>query len=346
MILPGVGLGLLVVGVVGFCVLAGSLDAVNRPAAMLAGSVCRTSGSLPGISDAAAANARTVAATALNRGGRRAALIALLTGLSESGLRVLANPKDPASALYPHQGVGYDHDSLGIFQQRPSWGSAAQRMDPVVSTNLFLDRLLSLPGWRSLAPWQAAQDVQVSAFADGSNYRQQLGRAAVLLRDITRDAASADCGGAGVGTPPAGPRDAYGLPVDYRLPAGTSAGAAQAVSFALAQLGKPYVWGAEGPGAYDCSGLMHAAWSSAGVALSRTTYTQVHDGRQATPASMSPGDLVFIPGSDGTLASPGHVGMFIGSGLVVEAPQTGELVKVVSFDSFVSGGLSEIRHIG
>ena len=159
-------------GLVGFCVLAGSLDTVNRPAAMLAGSVCRTSGSLPGLSDAAAANARTVAATALNRGGRRAALIALMTGLTESGLRVLANPNDPAGSLYPHQGVGYDHDSLGIFQQRPSWGSAAQRMDPVVSTNLFLDRLLSMPGWRSLAPWQAAQAVQASAFADGSNYRQ------------------------------------------------------------------------------------------------------------------------------------------------------------------------------
>ena len=91
---------------------------------------------------------------------------------------------------------------------------------------------------------------------------------------------------------------------------------------------------------------MQAAWSSAGVALGRTTYTQVYDGRQATPASMSPGDLVFVPGSEGTPASPGHVGMFIGSGLVVEAPQTGEVVKVVSFDSFVSGGLSEIRHIG
>ena len=268
-----------------------------------------------------------------------------MAGLTESDLRVLANPNEPAGSLYPHHGVGYDHDSLGIFQQRPSWGSAAQRMDPVVSTNLFLDRLLSLPSWRSLAPWQAAQDVQVSAFADGSNYREQLSRAAALLRDITQNAASAGCGGAGVGKPPAGPRGANGLPVNYRLRASTSPRAAQAVSFALAQLGKPYVWGAEGPGAYDCSGLMQAAWSSAGVALSRTTYTQVHDGRNVAPASVSPGDLVFVPGSEGTLASPGHVGMFIGSGLVVEAPQTGEAVKVVSFDSFVSAGLSEIRHI-
>src|SRR5690348_12862951 len=116
MIVPCFGLGFLLAGLVCFCVLVGSFDAVNRPAAMLAGSVCRTSGSLPGLSDAAATNARTVAATALNRGGRRAALIALMTGLTESGLRVLTNPNDPAGSLYPHQGVGYDHDSLGIFQ--------------------------------------------------------------------------------------------------------------------------------------------------------------------------------------------------------------------------------------
>ena len=62
------------------------------------------------------------------------------------------------------QGVGYDHDSLGIFQQRPSWGTAAQRMDPVASTNLFLDALLRLPGWDTIDPWVAAQRVQRSAF--------------------------------------------------------------------------------------------------------------------------------------------------------------------------------------
>jgi cell wall-associated NlpC family hydrolase len=339
--------GVLLVGLVGFCVVVGSLGTLNGPSGLLAGSVCRTSGSLPGLGDAAAANARTVAATALERGGRHAALIALMTGLTESGLRVLANPNDPTGNRYPHQGVGYDHDSLGIFQQRPSWGTAAQRMDPVVSTNLFLDRLLAvLPGWRSLAPWHAAQAVQASAFADGSNYRANLGRATALLSDITQSAAQVDCDGSGVGSPPEGPRGPHGLPVDYRLPATRSPRAATAVSFALGQLGKPYVWGAEGPAAYDCSGLMQAAWRSAGVPLTRTTYTQIHDGHETTPSMISPGDLVFIPGSGGTLASPGHVGMFIGRGLVVEAPKTGDVVKVVSFDSFVSGGLSQIRHIG
>ena len=338
--------GSALVTVVGLCVVAGSLGTVNGPSGMLAGSVCATSGPLPGLSKPAAANARTVTATALARGGRQAALIALMTGLTESGMRVLTNPNDPAGNLYPSQGVGYDHDSLGIFQQRPSWGSAAQRMDPIVSTGLFLDRLLALPDWRVVSPWRAAQAVQVSAFADGGNYRANLDRAEALLRDITDTASPADCGGAGVGDPPSGPRGPHGLPVDFRLPAVTSRTAAAAVHFALGQLGAPYAWGAEGPNAYGCSGLMQAAWNAAGVPLTRTTSTQVHDGRPTTPANLSPGDLVFIPGYDGTLAAPGHVGMFIGHGLVVEAPKTGDVVKVVSYASFVSDGLAQIRHIG
>jgi cell wall-associated NlpC family hydrolase len=91
---------------------------------------------------------------------------------------------------------------------------------------------------------------------------------------------------------------------------------------------------------------MQAAWSTAGIQLTRTTYTQVDDGRSTTEANLSPGDLVFTPGSMGTLASPRHVGMFIGHGLVVQAPATGDVVKVVTYESFVSDGLSEIRHIG
>lgn len=117
------------------------------------------------------------------------------------------------------------------------------------------------------------------------------------------------------------------------------------MSFALAQLGDPYLWGADGPNAYDCSGLMQAAWHAAGVQLSRTTYTQVHDGFATTEDRLSPGDLVFIAGSMGTLASPRHVGMFIGRGLVVHSPRTGEVVRVVSYDSFTADGLSELRHL-
>ena len=103
-VLSVAAVSLAVVALVGLCVVAGSLGATNSGAGMVAGSICTTSGPLPGLSDAAAANARTVAATALARGGRRAALIALMTGLTESDLRVLTNPNDPAGKLFPKHG--------------------------------------------------------------------------------------------------------------------------------------------------------------------------------------------------------------------------------------------------
>lgn len=332
-------------GLTGICVMAGGIGPADASTGLLSGSVCATSGPVAGLSDVAAANARVVTATAASRGGSRAALIALMTGLTESGLRILSNPNDPSGNRYVNQGVGHDRDSLGIFQQRPSWGPAAERMDPVASTNLFLTRLLSLPDWQSLPPWEAAQRVQASAFANGSNYRAQLDRASRTLAVVSADAATLNCGGSGIGRPPPGPLGAHGLPLGYAIPAGASVPARAAVTFALAQRGKPYVFGAAGPTSYDCSGLMQASWASAGVALSRTTSTQRYDGSPTTASRLVPGDLVLTPGADGTPASPGHVGMFLGAGLVVEAPQPGDVVKVVTYASFTAHGVSVLRHI-
>jgi cell wall-associated NlpC family hydrolase len=324
--------------------LAGVGDATAQ-SGLISGSVCATSGPIAGIPDVAAANGRVVAAVAVARGGDQAAVIALITGLAESGLRVLSNPHDPAGAAFPSQGVGSDHASLGIFQQQPWWGTAAARMEPVASTNIFLDHLLAIPNWQAAPPWLAAQQVQASAFADGSNYHAQMDLAVSILNAVKADPATLKCGASGIGQPPSGPAGRLGLPGGYTVPAGTSAAAAAAVTSALSELGKPYVFGASGPAAYDCSGLMVAAWADGGHALSRTTYTQIYDGTPTAQAQLSPGDLVLTPGSDGTLASPGHVGMFIGRGLVVEAPHTGDVVKVVTYTSLASAGVSALRHI-
>lgn len=96
------------------------------------------------------------------------------------------------------------------------------------------------------------------------------------------------------------------------------------IKYALAQVGKPYVWGATGPNGFDCSGLIVAAFESAGKSISRTTYTQVHQGKAVSPnvASLQPGDLVF--------PDAGHVQLYIGGGKVVEAPRTGLNVRVKS----------------
>ena len=101
------------------------------------------------------------------------------------------------------------------------------------------------------------------------------------------------------------------------------------MNFALAQLGKPYQWGATGPGAYDCSGLMVASWRAAGITLPRTAATQSGFGTPITdPGQLQPGDLIFIPGADGTPAAPGHVGMYVGNGQLINAPDQGQPVQL------------------
>jgi peptidoglycan DL-endopeptidase CwlO len=343
----GVGAAALT-GLTALLLLLAGVDDATAQEGLISGSVCATTGPIAGIPDVAAANGRVVAAVAVARGGDQAALIALITGLAESGLRVLTNPHDPAGNAFPSQGAGSDHASLGIFQQQPWWGTTAERMEPVASTNIFLDHLLAIPNWQTAPPWQAAQQVQASAFSGGSNYHAQMGQATTILNAVKTDSATLKCGGSGIGQPPSGPAGSagqYGLPAGYTLPAGTSPAAAGAVTSALSELGKPYVFGASGPAAFDCSGLMVAAWADGGHALSRTTYSQIHDGTPTTAAQLAPGDLVLTPGSDGTLAAPGHVGMFIGQGLVVEAPHTGDVVNVVTYTSLAGAGVSALRHI-
>ena len=111
-------------------------------------------------------------------------------------------------------------------------------------------------------------------------------------------------------------------------PAGqTSQTAAQAIAFAEAQLGKPYRWGAAGPDAYDCSGLVYAAYRSAGITIGRTTYQWRQDGPAVPIAQLQPGDLLFYAGSDGTATDPGHVVMYLGGGQVIQAPQSGQPVQ-------------------
>jgi peptidoglycan DL-endopeptidase CwlO len=317
--------------------------------------VCRTTGPIAGLSSAQATNARTIAAVADPRGGRQAALVAITVGLSESGLLVLGNPN--AGVPDVGEGVGSDHDSVGLFQQRSGWGSVAERMDPVSSTNLFLDRLQSHDGWDTVAPWVAAQDVQRSAFDGhpsaanhgssvyGGNYLVQVARAESILQVIEASSTNG-CGDLAPGPGPnAGAAGAYGLPATYAIPAAASARARIAVTYALAQRGKPYLWGGTGPDRFDCSGLTLQAWGLAGRPIGRTTYDQLRDGTGTTVAQLQPGDLILIPGSGGTLASPGHVGMYVGAGLVVHAPRTGDVVRVTTLVAFTAGGISGLRHI-
>jgi cell wall-associated NlpC family hydrolase len=109
-----------------------------------------------------------------------------------------------------------------------------------------------------------------------------------------------------------------------------SAAAAAAVRFALAQIGTPYLWGGEGPGGFDCSGLVQAAYQAAGVALPRVAQQQYDTGPRLQPGeALQPGDLVFF-GADARHVT--HVGIVVGAGVMVDAPHTGATVRRESFN--------------
>jgi cell wall-associated NlpC family hydrolase len=109
-----------------------------------------------------------------------------------------------------------------------------------------------------------------------------------------------------------------------------AARAARAVAFARSQLGKPYVWGAAGPSAYDCSGLVMAAYRRAGVWLPRVSREQWNAGPHVGLGGLAPGDLVFFAYNVGSPSTIHHVGMYVGGGAMVEAPYSGARVRIAS----------------
>ncbi|WP_235994478.1 C40 family peptidase [Nonomuraea montanisoli] len=117
-----------------------------------------------------------------------------------------------------------------------------------------------------------------------------------------------------------------------------SGNAAAVLRFAYAQVGKPYVFGGTGPGGWDCSGLTQAAWRAAGVSLPRTTWQQWAWGasRKVSLDALQPGDLIFSNGL-------GHVSIYAGNGQIVHAPQTGDVVKVVTLSSYGGSIVGAVR---
>lgn len=112
---------------------------------------------------------------------------------------------------------------------------------------------------------------------------------------------------------------------DYPAP---SAGAATAIAAAKRQLGKPYVFGTNGPDTFDCSGLTQWAWAKAGVSMSHYTVSQFNEFPHVPLNALQPGDLVFFK------IDLGHMGMYLGGGLVIHAPQTGDVVKISPISNF------------
>jgi cell wall-associated NlpC family hydrolase len=287
----------------------------HHVAAILAGK--KTSKRVPGLAEPEQQipNAAIIVATGIAlHVPARGQVVALATALQES--RLINRPSG-------------DRDSLGLFQQRPSqgWGTAQQILDPTYASTRFYQALLTVNGWQQLTVAQAAQAVQHSN--DPTAYGKWQALATALRAAIAPTVDAASCaGGGGFGPIPPGT-----VPKDYTVPASAPAKVQVAIRWALGQLGTPYQWGgsctdAHGPdpmGRCDCSSLMQMSYRAAGVNLSRTTYTQVKEGKAVPVSELRPGDLVFTePGPNG----PGHVGMYIGSGLIINAPHTGAVVDI------------------
>ncbi|MEP7025278.1 MAG: C40 family peptidase, partial [Actinomycetota bacterium] len=152
-----------------------------------------------------------------------------------------------------------------------------------------------------------------------ASQKKALGKLVARQQALLAQLTPAQQAAAGPGGPAAGGGTTYTGP--------TSTQAEKAVAFAYAQIGKPYVWGATGPGSYDCSGLMMAAWASAGVSIPRDTYGEWAGLPHLPVSQIQPGDLVMYD-------AEGHVAMYVGGGYLIDAPHSGAFVEKVSFSGW------------
>ncbi|WP_168222513.1 MULTISPECIES: hypothetical protein [unclassified Micromonospora] len=139
-----------------------------------------------GLTPVQMANAQVIVEVGVELGvPRRGLVVAVATAMQESDLHNLASDVLPESYDHPHQGSGSDHDSVGLFQQRPSsgWGTVAQLMRPAYAARAFYSALAEIPGWRQLSITAAAQAVQISAYPGA--YARHEDRATTVVDALT-----------------------------------------------------------------------------------------------------------------------------------------------------------------
>ncbi|MDO5745239.1 MAG: NlpC/P60 family protein, partial [Micrococcaceae bacterium] len=240
--------------------------------------------------------------------------IAIMVALQESGLKMLANPAVPESLGMPHDGLGYDHDSLGSAQQRPSagWGSTQELMTAAYNAQAFFGGprgpnhgappgLLDITGWESMGLGQAAQAVQVSAFPE--RYDRWAPAASAILASVNGTGTPQTCLQAPPSEDPSAPP----------LPANQSATRQAILRYAQEGVDGSYVWGGTAFKAWDCSGYVQWIYTQVGIALPRTEQWLAGHPTNAP----QPGDLV-VQDPDGP-NHWGHVGIYAGAGMMYSA---------------------------
>ncbi|MFB9410855.1 C40 family peptidase [Dactylosporangium matsuzakiense] len=217
---------------------------------------------------------------------------------------------DQAVALYRSGAVG----STAVLISAPSpevW------MDQLAMLDQISRRRVT-----ALHELKAAQGALNSEKAELSMLRQQqtAQQAELGRRRATIEAQLQRYGFGGTARSPSGALH------DGFVPVFSDDAAGRAVQFAFSQLGKVYKWGADGPNSFDCSGLTMAAWKTAGVVLPHNAARQKQTVKPITRDELQPGDLVFY------YKDVSHVGIYIGSGRVVEAPRAGERISMRLID--------------
>ncbi|MFF7977943.1 NlpC/P60 family protein [Streptomyces sp. NPDC007901] len=163
----------------------------------------------------------------------------------------------------------------------------------------------------------------------------KLGEARQLLNRLSPQQRAAVTSSDGTGRASRSAPDAR-APLSQGSVAASDSRTAAAVSYAYAKLGSPYVWGATGPDAFDCSGLAQAAYRSAGVSIPRTTYAQINAGRRVSRSELQPGDLVFF------YSGISHVGIYIGNGQMIHAPNPSAPVRIAPIDEMPFAGATRV----
>jgi peptidoglycan DL-endopeptidase CwlO len=135
-------------------------------------------------------------------------------------------------------------------------------------------------------------------------------------------------GGGSTPAPPAPQPPAPSPPAPAPSPPPQPGNAQVAVKFAYAQLGEPYVWGGAGPDSWDCSGLVMGAWAAAGVTLPHYSVSQYYATTPISYSAMRPGDIIFYASNPSDPNTIFHEAMYIGNGQEIQAPHTGDVVKI------------------
>ncbi|MGB8196686.1 MAG: NlpC/P60 family protein [Acidimicrobiales bacterium] len=307
---------------------------------------CIITGSLPGLSASQSSVVETIA-------GR-----AELTGMGDQGVDVGVTA---SLALTDLTNLGESSPrGVGIFgfALTGKWGPPSALTNVSEAALLFLGAVSEESSWASASPasvasevmtgYGAASPVGAAVFAAVSPEATKITSEVVALattQNACMGAAKVTLVGVGNGS----------LPASYEVPSDATPQGAEAIRAAISQLGNKYVWGAASASAgFDCSGLTMWAWAQASPPFVLQHYT-VDQWDETEPLTSlqgaSPGDLVLVPGSDGSLTPPNpqHVGMYVGDvdGVpwVVDAADQQLGVIAQTYSSFISGGLIAVGHI-